>query len=33
MTDAAYQRMKELMPTYREERGRKLLRRQLTNLF
>ena len=33
LTDAAYQRMKELMPAYREEPGRKLLRKQLTNLF
>ena len=33
LTAAAYQRMKDLMPTYREEGGRKLLRRRLTNLF
>ena len=33
LTAAAYQRMKELMPTYRDQAGRKLLRRQLTNLF
>ena len=33
LTDVGYQRMKELMPAYREEPGRKLLRRQLTHLF
>ena len=33
LTAAAFQRMKELMPTYRDQPGRKLLRRQLTNLF
>jgi 1-acyl-sn-glycerol-3-phosphate acyltransferase len=33
LTDAAFQRMKELMPVYSEPAGRKLLRRQLTNLF
>ncbi len=33
LTAAAYQRMKELLPTYRDQPGRKLLRRQLTNLF
>ena len=33
LTEAAHQRMKELMPAYHEESGRKLLRRQLTNLF
>ncbi len=33
LTDAAYQRMKELMPAYREEPGRKVLRKRLTNLF
>ena len=33
LTAAAFQRMKELMPTYRDQAGRKLLRRQLTNLF
>jgi 1-acyl-sn-glycerol-3-phosphate acyltransferase len=33
LTELAYQRMKELMPVYREEPGRKLLRRQLTKLF
>ena len=33
LTAAAYQRMKALMPTYREEPGRKFLRRPLTNLF
>ncbi len=33
LTDAAFNRVKELMPTYTEPRGRKLLRRQLTNLF
>jgi len=33
LTDVGYQRVKELMPVYREEPGRKLLRRQLTHLF
>ncbi len=33
LTDAAYKRMKELMPAYHEEPGRKLLRRRLTHLF
>jgi len=33
LTDAGYQRVKELMPANVEEPGRKLLRRQLTNLF
>jgi 1-acyl-sn-glycerol-3-phosphate acyltransferase len=33
LTDAAFQRMKELMPAYREEPGRKLLRKRLTHLF
>jgi 1-acyl-sn-glycerol-3-phosphate acyltransferase len=33
LTDAGYQRIKELMPAYHEEPGRKLLRKQLTNLF
>ncbi len=33
LTDAGYQRVKELMPAYRDQPGRKLLRRQLTNLF
>ena len=33
LTDVGYQRVKELMPAYREEPGRKLLRRQLTHLF
>jgi len=33
LTDAGYQRVKELMPACVEEPGRKLLRRQLTNLF
>jgi 1-acyl-sn-glycerol-3-phosphate acyltransferase len=33
LTAAAFQRMKELMPAYRDQPGRKLLRRQLTNLF
>jgi 1-acyl-sn-glycerol-3-phosphate acyltransferase len=33
LTAAAYQKMQELMPTYREQSGRKLLRRRLTNLF
>jgi 1-acyl-sn-glycerol-3-phosphate acyltransferase len=33
LTDAGYQRIKELMPVYQEEPGRKLLRRRLTHLF
>jgi 1-acyl-sn-glycerol-3-phosphate acyltransferase len=33
LTEAAYQRIKELMPVYQEEPGRKLFRRRLTNLF
>jgi 1-acyl-sn-glycerol-3-phosphate acyltransferase len=33
LTDAAFQRMKELMPAYSEPGGRKLFRRRLTNLF
>ena len=33
VTEAAFQRMKELMPVYSEPHGRKPLRRQLTNLF
>jgi 1-acyl-sn-glycerol-3-phosphate acyltransferase len=33
LTEAAFQRMKELMPVYSEPPGLKLLRRQLTNLF
>jgi 1-acyl-sn-glycerol-3-phosphate acyltransferase len=33
LTAAAFQKMKELMPGYRDQPGRKWLRRQLTNLF
>jgi 1-acyl-sn-glycerol-3-phosphate acyltransferase len=33
LTDAAFQRTKELMPAYSEPGGRKLFRRRLTNLF
>lgn len=33
LTDAAFQRVKELMPKYVEPPGRKLLRRRLTTLF
>jgi len=33
LTAAAFQKMKELMPAYRDQPGRKWLRRQLTNLF
>jgi 1-acyl-sn-glycerol-3-phosphate acyltransferase len=33
LTEAGFRRMKELMPVYSEPPGRKLLRRQLTNLF
>jgi 1-acyl-sn-glycerol-3-phosphate acyltransferase len=33
LTEAAYQRITELMPPYSEPSGRKLLRRQLTHLF
>jgi 1-acyl-sn-glycerol-3-phosphate acyltransferase len=33
LTAAAFERVKELMPTYRDQPGRKLLRRQLTKLF
>jgi 1-acyl-sn-glycerol-3-phosphate acyltransferase len=33
LTDAGFQRIKQLMPVYEEQSGRKLLRRQLTRLF
>ena len=33
LTAAAFERIKALMPAYRDQPGRKLLRRQLTNLF
>ncbi len=33
LTDAGYQRIKELMPALHEEPGRRLLRKFLTNLF
>ena len=33
LTEAAFQRVKELMPAYSEPTGRKLLRRRLTHLF
>jgi 1-acyl-sn-glycerol-3-phosphate acyltransferase len=33
LTEAGFQRIKELMPAYSDQPGRKLLRRQLTNLF
>ena len=33
LTEAGFQSVKELMPAYHEPSGRKLLRRQLTNLF
>ena len=33
LTAAAFERIKQLMPAYQEQPGRKLLRRQLTNLF
>jgi len=33
LTEAGFQSVKQLMPAYREPPGRKLLRRQLTNLF
>jgi 1-acyl-sn-glycerol-3-phosphate acyltransferase len=33
LTNAGFERVKELMPEYRDQPGRKLLRRQLTNLF
>jgi 1-acyl-sn-glycerol-3-phosphate acyltransferase len=33
LTEAGFERMKELMPAYSEPGGRKLFRRQLTNLF
>jgi 1-acyl-sn-glycerol-3-phosphate acyltransferase len=33
LTEAAFQRIKELLPPYQEPAGRKLLRRQLTHLF
>jgi 1-acyl-sn-glycerol-3-phosphate acyltransferase len=33
LTEAAFQTMKELMPAYRDQPGRKWFRRQLTNLF
>jgi len=33
LTDAGFESVKKLMPAYREETGRKLLRKQLTSLF
>ena len=33
LTEAAFQRTKELMPAYQEEPGRKLFRKRLTTLF
>jgi 1-acyl-sn-glycerol-3-phosphate acyltransferase len=33
LTAVAYQKVKDLMPAYREEPGRKWFRKQLTNLF
>ncbi len=33
LTEAGFERVKELLPAYREEAGRKLLRQWLTNLF
>jgi len=33
LTEIGFQRIKALMPVYQEQPGRKLLRRQLTNLF
>ena len=33
LTEAGYESVRNLMPSYREEPGQKLLRRQLTNLF
>jgi 1-acyl-sn-glycerol-3-phosphate acyltransferase len=33
LTAVAFQRIKELMPAYQDQPGRKLLRRKLTNLF
>jgi 1-acyl-sn-glycerol-3-phosphate acyltransferase len=33
LTELAYQRMKEMLPVYKEEPGRKFFRRQLTHLF
>jgi 1-acyl-sn-glycerol-3-phosphate acyltransferase len=33
LTDAAFQRVKELLPEYTESPGRKLLRGWLTDLF
>ena len=33
LTAGAFERIKALMPAYRDQPGRKLLRRQLTNLF
>src|SRR6202521_1384714 len=33
LTEAAFRRMKDMMPPYSEPGGRKLFRRQLTNLF
>jgi 1-acyl-sn-glycerol-3-phosphate acyltransferase len=33
LTAVAYRKVKELMPTYREQPGRKWFRKQLTNLF
>jgi len=33
LTEAGYESVKKLMPAYREEPGRKLVRNQLTNLF
>ena len=33
LTDLAFQKMKELMPVYTEQPGRKLMRQRLTHLF
>jgi len=33
LTEIAFAKMTELMPTYTEHSGRKFLRRQLTHLF
>jgi 1-acyl-sn-glycerol-3-phosphate acyltransferase len=33
LTEAGHESVKKLMPSYRDEPGRKLLRKQLTNLF
>jgi 1-acyl-sn-glycerol-3-phosphate acyltransferase len=33
LTEAAFEKVKQLMPAYRDQPGRKWLRKKLTNLF